>query len=116
MEQNTAAAQTAVPVKDDADDAQNSGEIDFGAILEQFEQEQTIYHAGELVEGKVVGISDRGALVDFGYKSEGVIPAEEMAAIAEDFAVGDTRGRCTAGAFLYGCQNAQGLERDRRSV
>ena len=45
---------------------EKSGEIDFGAILEQFEQEQTVYHAGDLVEGKVVGVSERGALIDFG--------------------------------------------------
>ncbi|MEP6788623.1 MAG: S1 RNA-binding domain-containing protein [Acidobacteriota bacterium] len=55
-----------------------SGEIDFGAILEQFEQEQTVFHVGELVEGKVVGITDRGVLVDFGYKSEGFVPLEEF--------------------------------------
>ncbi len=60
------------------DDAAASGEIDFGAILEQFEQEQTVYHPGELVEGKVVGITDRGILVDFGYKSEGFVPVEEF--------------------------------------
>lgn len=56
----------------------SSGDIDFGAILEQFEQEQTVFHPGELVQGKVVGVSDRGVLVDFGYKSEGIIPAEEF--------------------------------------
>lgn len=55
-----------------------SAEMDFGAILQQFEQEQTIYHTGELVEGKVVGVSDRGVLVDFGYKSEGVVPIEDF--------------------------------------
>ncbi len=52
--------------------------MDFGAILEEFEQDQTVYHAGELVEGKVVGVSERGILVDFGHKSEGVIPVEEF--------------------------------------
>ena len=72
------------------DEPQAMGDIDFGSILEQFEQEQTVYHAGELVEGKVVGVSDRGILVDFGYKSEGVIPAEEAAAGIEPPAVGDT--------------------------
>ena len=63
---------------DPADDSQSSGEIDFGAILEQFEQEQTVYHSGELVTGTVVGITDRGVLVDFGYKSEGFVPVEEF--------------------------------------
>jgi small subunit ribosomal protein S1 len=55
-----------------------SNDEDFGAILEKFEQEQTIYHSGDLVEGKVVGISDRGVLIDFGYKSEGIVPVEEF--------------------------------------
>jgi len=53
-------------------------DVDFGAILDQFESEQTIYHTGELVEGKVVGISDRGVLIDFGYKSEGLAPVEDF--------------------------------------
>ncbi len=57
---------------------QPAGDIDFGAILEQFEQEQTLFHPGELVNGTVVGISDRGVLVDFGYKSEGFVPVEEF--------------------------------------
>jgi small subunit ribosomal protein S1 len=61
-----------------AETPEPAGDIDFGAILEQFEQDQTIFHSGELVEGKVVGVSDRGVLVDFGYKSEGIIPAEEF--------------------------------------
>ncbi len=73
-----------------AEEVPASGDIDFGAILEQFEQEQTAYHPGDLVEGKVVGVSDRGALIDFGYKSEGVIAAEELAASGETLTVGDT--------------------------
>jgi small subunit ribosomal protein S1 len=58
--------------------AEPSGDFDFGAILDQFEAEQTIFHAGELVEGKVVGISDHGVLIDFGYKSEGLAPIEDF--------------------------------------
>ena len=61
-----------------ADDSQNSVEEDFGAILEKFEQEQTTFHSGETVKGKVIGISDHGVVVDFGYKSEGVVPIEEF--------------------------------------
>jgi small subunit ribosomal protein S1 len=81
-------AKPAAPLKEVVEE--KSGEIDFGAILEQFEQDQTIYHAGDLVEGKVVGVSERGALVDFGYKSEGIIPAEETADGEEPLNVGDT--------------------------
>ncbi len=70
------------PASDEApvtsEDRPISGEMDFGAILEEFEQDQTTYHTGELVEGKVVGVSERGILVDFGHKSEGVIPIEEF--------------------------------------
>lgn len=87
-----AAAQTPVQAaKQPTDDPSLSGEIDFGAILERFEQEQTVYHAGELVEGKVVGVSDHGALIDFGYKSEGIIPAEEFGGdIESKITVGET--------------------------
>ena len=61
-----------------AQESQETADIDFGAILEQFESEQTMFHPGELVTGTVVGINDRGALVDFGYKSEGAVPLEEL--------------------------------------
>lgn len=79
----TPATETGTAQADSADDnasdeSQNSNEIDFGAILEQFEQEQTVFHSGELVKGKIVGISDRGVLVDFGYKSEGIVPIDEF--------------------------------------
>lgn len=61
-----------------AEEEQSAGEMDFGAILEQFEQEQTAFSSGELVQGKVVGVSERGVLIDFGYKSEGVAAIEEF--------------------------------------
>ncbi|QQS42349.1 MAG: 30S ribosomal protein S1 [Acidobacteriota bacterium] len=61
-------------------------EMDFGAILEQFEQDQVAYSTGELVTGKVVEISDNGALVDFGYKSEGLVSVDEFT--SEDGEVG----------------------------
>ena len=61
-----------------AEAEEESGDMDFGAMLEQFEQDQVTYHTGELVTGKVVGISDNSALVDFGYKSEGSVSLEEF--------------------------------------
>ncbi|MEZ5305811.1 MAG: 30S ribosomal protein S1 [Pyrinomonadaceae bacterium] len=63
---------------DDDADQFGGGEMDFGAMLEQFEQEQATYHAGELVKGTVVGVSENGALVDFGYKSEGLVALDEF--------------------------------------
>jgi small subunit ribosomal protein S1 len=73
---------TASPIED------QPGDVDFGAILDQFESEQTIFHTGELVEGKVVGISDRGVLIDFGYKSEGLAPIEDFSSPDGEMTVG----------------------------
>ncbi len=55
-----------------------AAEEDFGSILEKFEQDQTVFHSGETVIGKVIGISEHGIVVDFGYKSEGIVPREEF--------------------------------------
>jgi hypothetical protein len=63
--------------------------LDFSKILEQFEQDQKVFHVGEVVEGKVVGMSERGLLVDFGYKSEGIVPAYEIV-FPDRYQVGDT--------------------------
>ncbi|MEP6924273.1 MAG: 30S ribosomal protein S1 [Pyrinomonadaceae bacterium] len=55
--------------------------MDFGSILEMFEQEQqeqlAKYREGTLVEGTVVSISERGVMIDFGYKAEGVVNTAE---------------------------------------
>ena len=77
-QEQPAAEQTTAQAAPAPSEETPSGDIDFGAILEQFEQEQATFHVGQLVDGKVVGVSDRGVLVDFGYKSEGIVPAEEF--------------------------------------
>ena len=62
---------------DDDDEPRASGDVDFGQLLDQFEQEQASLQEGEVVRGTVVGISERGVVIDFGYKSEGIVnPAE----------------------------------------
>jgi small subunit ribosomal protein S1 len=66
------------PVTEEVTAEQSSTEMDFGAILEQFEQEQTAFSSGETVTGKIVGVAERGILVDFGYKSEGIVEREEF--------------------------------------
>ncbi|MBS1796017.1 MAG: 30S ribosomal protein S1 [Acidobacteria bacterium] len=63
---------------EDFNDQQISADEDFGAILEKFEQDQTMFHSGETVKGKVIGVSDHGVVVDFGYKSEGIVPLDEF--------------------------------------
>ena len=59
------------------EDEPKQGDVDFGQLLDQFEQEQATLQEGEVVRGTVVGISERGVVIDFGYKSEGIVnPAE----------------------------------------
>ncbi len=80
--QQTATAPTREPVSvpdpaEDEDDTRPAGDVDFGQLLDQFEQEQATLQEGEVVRGIVVGISERGVVIDFGYKSEGIVnPAE----------------------------------------
>jgi small subunit ribosomal protein S1 len=72
------AASAPAPANDaDDDDEARPGDMDFGKLLDQFEQEQATLQEGEVVRGTVVGISERGVVIDFGYKSEGLVnPAE----------------------------------------
>src|SRR5438067_928004 len=51
---------------------------DFGSILDQFEQEQSTLQEGEVVRGTVIGITERGVVIDFGYKSEGIVNQNEF--------------------------------------
>jgi small subunit ribosomal protein S1 len=76
----SAAAQPSGAQEDDEDDARAGGgdQFDFGAILDQYEQEQAQFQEGAVVKGIVVGVTDRGVMIDFGFKSEGVVPAEEF--------------------------------------
>jgi small subunit ribosomal protein S1 len=63
---------------DDDDEPRSSGDMDFGAMLDQFEQEQATFQEGEVVRGTVVGITERGVVIDFGYKSEGIVNQAEF--------------------------------------
>ena len=61
------------------EDERRTSMEDFGQLLDQFEQEQSVLQEGEVVRGTVVGITERGVLIDFGYKSEGIVnPSEFM--------------------------------------
>src|SRR5438874_10801376 len=84
---NSSAATSKAPAKsaspavainsDDDDEPRAGGDVDFGQLLDQFEQEQASLQEGEVVRGTVVGLSERGVVIDFGYKSEGIVnPAE----------------------------------------
>src|ERR1700752_3541563 len=72
--QSGTATQTDV---NDVDESRPSGDVEFGQLLGQFEQEQATLEEGEVVRGTVLGLSERGVVIDFGYKSEGIVnPAE----------------------------------------
>ncbi len=62
---------------DDEEETRPAGE-DFGQLLDQFEQEQSTLQEGEVVRGTVVGITERGVVIDFGYKSEGIVNQNEF--------------------------------------
>jgi small subunit ribosomal protein S1 len=58
-------------------------EMDFGALLESFENEQAAAEAaqavdGHVVTGTVVKLTDKHVVVDVGLKSEGLIPIEQV--------------------------------------
>src|SRR5207253_9068757 len=63
--------------REDEEETRRAGE-DFGQLLDQFEQEQSTLQEGEVVRGTVVGITERGVVIDFGYKSEGIVNPNEF--------------------------------------
>ncbi len=75
-----APAQASAEEADEEDEGRGSGggDFDFGAILDQYEQEQAAFQEGSVVRGTVVGITERGVVIDFGFKSEGIVPQEEF--------------------------------------
>ena len=74
---------TPVPVQPEAGQAAAAGEQtsgqDFQAMLETYEKETaSAIQEGEVVHGLVVDVSEQNVLVDIGYKSEGVVPRDEL--------------------------------------
>src|SRR5947208_16485633 len=63
--------------REDEEEMRPAGE-DFGQLLDRFEQEQSTLQEGEVVRGTVVGITERGVVIDFGYKSEGIVNQAEF--------------------------------------
>src|SRR5262245_38964271 len=77
--------QATAPIADPKPDVPSASEEesrpageDFGQLLDQFEQEQSTLQEGEVVRGTVVGITERGVVIDFGYKSEGLVSQNEF--------------------------------------
>ena len=74
---NGSSAAVARQREEEDDEPRPSGE-DFGSLLDKFEQEQAGFQEGEVVRGTVVGITERGVVIDFGYKSEGLVNQAEF--------------------------------------
>jgi len=77
----TAATGTTNEAAREADEEEprgGGGDFDFGAMLDQYEQEQAAFQEGSVVRGTVVGVNDRAVVIDFGFKSEGAVPIEEF--------------------------------------
>jgi small subunit ribosomal protein S1 len=47
-------------------------------MLDQYEQEQAGFQEGSVVRGTVVNVTERSVVIDFGFKSEGIVPKEEF--------------------------------------
>ena len=67
-----------LPSQNEEEHEGRSADQDFGQLLDQFEQEQSSLQEGEVVRGTVVGITERGVVIDFGYKSEGIVNQNEF--------------------------------------
>ncbi len=68
--------QTVTP---DAPDADDYGDVDFGAILDQHEkQSQLEVSEGEVVKGTVVKITGQDVIINVGFKSEGIVRISEF--------------------------------------
>src|SRR5262245_23201595 len=63
--------------RESEEESRPAGE-DFGQILAQYEQEQSPLQEGQVVPGIVVDITERGVVIDFGHKSEGIVSQEEF--------------------------------------
>ena len=67
-------------------------EMDFGKILEDFEDSLKEIRSGDVVNGRIIGFNNNEVFVDIGYKSDGVISADEFSSgddLESDLKVGD---------------------------
>jgi small subunit ribosomal protein S1 len=71
------------------------------------------YQEGDIVTGKVVGVTNDGLVVDIGLKSEGLIPISDFDRDEQDFKIGDSievlllRKESKTGQVLLSYQQAQ---------
>ncbi|HHX27396.1 MAG: bifunctional 4-hydroxy-3-methylbut-2-enyl diphosphate reductase/30S ribosomal protein S1 [Bacillota bacterium] len=64
-----------VPKVEDEGDLEN---IETKTAVEMYDESFRSLEPGQIIKGRVVSVDDKGALVDVGAKSEGLIPASEL--------------------------------------
>lgn len=47
-------------------------------LMEEVDKTMTRIHTGDILEGKVVSVDDKGVIVDIGYHADGLIPVNEL--------------------------------------
>lgn len=60
----------------------------FGDMLEALEEQASPIKVGEIIMGKLIALKDEVAVVDIGYKTEGILPAEELKESLQEIGVG----------------------------
>jgi small subunit ribosomal protein S1 len=60
----------------------------FGDMLEAMEEQASTIKVGEIITGKLIALTDESAVVDIGYKTEGILPIEELKESVEEIGVG----------------------------
>ena len=61
--------------KNSKDDLENLG---MGELLDMYEKRMSNFAEGDIVRGKVLKITPSEAVIDIGYKSEGLLPISEV--------------------------------------
>jgi small subunit ribosomal protein S1 len=78
----TAAGGRTIPVAAEADDDELFGDptdrADYKALVTMYDESMRNLNEGEIVTGRVIGITANDVVVDVGYKSEGLVPKAEF--------------------------------------
>ncbi len=74
---DSATPATEMTAKATTEEAEPGSDVNFGALLDNYEKESAIQE-GEIKRGIVVGINEQSVMIDIGYKSEGIVSREEF--------------------------------------
>jgi len=81
VERIAASEQRQVPDLGKAAPSEDDGEMDaetFSRLVELYDESMRNLTEGDIVTGRVIGLTENDVIVDVGYKSEGLVPREEF--------------------------------------